>query len=70
MTAAGILLGIEPAVAAGLMLYLDVATCEMDTDEADAVFRRSRELVAGLTVNQRIRLSLIVHTLSPNKWMQ
>jgi len=53
-----------------LMLYLDVASCEMDTPESEAIFAESRDLVAGLTVNQRIQLSLIVHTLSPNKWMQ
>jgi hypothetical protein len=67
MTAAFTLLGtpcgIEPTMADALFNFIDVVDVPMDTDEADAVFRRSRELVAGLTPDQAQRLRSIVSTL-------
>jgi hypothetical protein len=66
MTAAGILLGIDPVVAGLLLNFLDVAR---GSDEA--IFK-SRELVDGLTLEQARQLRLIVSTLgsTPNVWTQ
>lgn len=60
--------GVAPAAAAGLMLYLDVASCEMDTPESEAIFATSKDLVASLTKEQSTRLRLIVHALGFNRW--
>jgi hypothetical protein len=67
MTAASLLIDppLPPAMADALLLYLDVAR---GSDEA--IFK-SRELVAGLTMEQALRLRLIVHSLgdTPNRWV-
>lgn len=53
-------------MAAALFNFIDVAR---GSDEAIV---KSRELVAGLTIDQALRLRLIVHSLgdTPNKWKQ
>jgi hypothetical protein len=54
---------ISPIMADALMTYIDVIDVELDTDEAAAIFAKSRDLVAGLTPDQARRLRSIVHTL-------
>jgi hypothetical protein len=68
MTAAHTLLDqtpdrISPTMAAALFNFIDVVDVPMDSDEADRVFRRSRDLMERLTADQATRLRSIIHTL-------